>query len=107
MTSGVNLHKAEVEVEKWCVKNRWTLREKEEWEGLTKEEVARVEAAEREAMRVLDQEKKTIDLRKLRVTALPTCTRISFPEPDDKEESKLQTQKELILKTMQKYKKDN
>ena len=72
-----------------------------------KEEEARVEAAEREATRALDQEKKTPDLRKLRVTALPTCTRISFPETDKKEETKTQTQKELILNTIQKYKKEN
>ena len=107
MTSGVNLHRAEVEVEKWCVKNRWTLQEKEERDGLTEDEIKRTEAAEAEAVRAQDQDNKILDLRKLRVTALPTCTRIFFPEPHKTEENKIQIQKELVLNTIKNYKTNN
>ena len=48
MMSGVDLHKPEVEVEKWCVKTRWTLKAVEDKEDLTEEQLKNQEAGSKE-----------------------------------------------------------
>ena len=90
-------------MEKWAVKNRWAIKEKEEVEGLNEEQLKEKERLEEEAVEAYNAEKRSLDLRKVRVTRLPTCTRISFPKPAKNLEPKIQNQKEVILRAMDRF----
>ena len=86
---GINEEKIETSIQIMAAKLRMSLRNQEE------EGEDGLEAEEQEALlasrRVFDPEEKIADLRKLRVTDLPTCKRITVPEAaEPAKEAKIQ-----------------
>ena len=86
---GIDEEKVETSIQIMAAKLRMSLRNQEE------EGEGGLEAEEQEALlatrRVFDPDTKVEDLRKLRVTDMPTCKRITVPEPaEPAKEAKIQ-----------------
>ena len=102
--------KMRVSAEKHSVTERWEMMDNENEKKCNDEDEDTNENAEKrrkvkaENGKVYDKEAATIDLSKLRVTDIPTNTRIFEPKPaKGSEEVKIQVQKNEILKTFTDY----
>ena len=106
MHDQISLEDIDVKVEESLTKARWELRSRDvrEQKNQTEQE-AEIERVNQ--MILVDEEKKIVDLSKMRVTDLPTCPEVKMPEPRSaSHEIQLRGFKEDVMRIARDYKKE-